>query len=133
MKYLPIVAGILLGIMFAGAGIVVLLNLAPAEAMPEGSPAAHFMAAFVPTGYLTFVKVLEVVGGVLVAVPRTRNIGLLVLGPILLNIVAFHVFVTRGEGLLNPSILIMALLSLFLLWVERPAFAGLVTRASRGA
>lgn len=60
------------------------------------------MAAFVPTGYLTFVKVLEVVGGVLVAVPRTRNVGLLVLGPILLNIVAFHVFVTRGEGLLNP-------------------------------
>lgn len=38
MKYLPIVAGILLGIMFAGAGIVVLLNLAPAEAMPEGRP-----------------------------------------------------------------------------------------------
>ena len=45
-------------------------------------------AAFGPTGYLNFVKVLEVVGGLLVAIPRTRRMGLLVLGPILVLYVA---------------------------------------------
>ena len=61
------------------------------------------MIAFAPTGYLTFVKVLEVVGGILVALPRTRNFGLLILGPIIVNILAFHVFVMKGEGLLGSA------------------------------
>lgn len=129
MKYLPSIAGGLLGLLFVLSGLVVLLNLVPAQTPPpEGSPPALFMGAFVPTGYLTFVKVLEVLGGLLVAVPRTRNLGLLVLGPILVNILAFHVFITRGEGLFSVSLLLLAALAVYLLWVERRAFAGLVNR-----
>ena len=33
------------------------------------------MAAFGPTGYMTFIKVLELLGGILVAIPRTRRLG----------------------------------------------------------
>ncbi len=128
MKYLTIVAGILLGLLFAASGIVVLLKLVPTPALPEGTPPAHFMAAFGPTGYLTFVKVLEVLGGVLVAIPRTRNLGLLTLGPIIVNILAFHLFVTGGSGLFQPTILIIVALAAYLLWVERRAFGGLVRR-----
>jgi uncharacterized membrane protein YphA (DoxX/SURF4 family) len=126
-KHLPTIAGALLGLVFIAVGLMVLLDLAPEQpAPPEGSPAALFMGAFVPTGYLTFVKVLEVLGGVLVAVPRTRNLGLLVLGPILVNILAFHVFVTQGEGLLDPMLLTICALAGYLLWCERRAFAALV-------
>ncbi len=53
------------------------------------------MAAFGPTGYMTFVKILELLGGLLVIVPKTRNFGLLILGPILVNILAFHVFIEK--------------------------------------
>ncbi len=84
------------------------------------------MGAFAPTGYLHFVKVLEVLGGLLVAIPKTRNIGLLVLGPILVNILAFHVFITGGEGLFSPVLLVIGLLAAYLLWVGRKAFAGLL-------
>lgn len=126
MKYMPIVAGALLGLLFAASGAVVLLNLVPMPPLPEGSPAAHFMAAFVPTGYLTFVKVLEILGGILVAVPKTRSLGLLVLGPIVLNILAYHAFVMKGEGLLSPPLLLVTALPLYLLWVERKRFAGLI-------
>jgi hypothetical protein len=126
MKYLPTIAGALLGLLFAASGAVVLLKLAPMPPLPEGSPAAHFMAAFVPTGYLTFVKALEIVGGILVAVPKTRSLGLLVLGPIVLNILAYHAFVMKGEGLLSPPLLLIAALPLYLLWVERKRFAGLI-------
>jgi putative oxidoreductase len=126
MKYLPVIAGILLGLLFVMSSVVVLFNLVPMPPMPEGTPAALFMGAFVPTGYLTFVKVFELIGGVLVAIPRTRNYGLLVLGPILVNILAFHTFINKGAGLADPMLIFIVLLALYLLWVGRKAFAGLM-------
>jgi hypothetical protein len=62
-------------------------------------------------------------GGILVAIPKTRRAGLLVLGPIIINILAFHTFIMRGEGLLSPMLLVIIGLTLFLVWVERQAFA----------
>ena len=75
---------------------------------------------------MTFVKALELIGGVLVAIPRTRNFGLLVLGPIIVNILAFHLFIMKGEGLLNPLLLLIVALASYLLWVGRKAFADLL-------
>jgi putative oxidoreductase len=126
MKYAPTIAGILLGLLFIMSAVVVLFNLVQMPPPPDGTPAAMFMSAFGPTGYMTFVKVLELIGGLLVAVPRTRNYGLLVLGPILLNILAFHVFILKGAMLLDPMLVGIVLLVLYLLWVERKKFAGLL-------
>ena len=129
MKLAAIIAGVLLGLTFGASGLVVLLKLAPAPPpFPEGSAAAHFMAAFMTTGYLPFVKSLEVLGGLLVAIPKTRRAGLLVLGPIIINILAFHTFITHGEGLLSPVLLVICALTLFLVWVERRAFAEFICR-----
>jgi hypothetical protein len=125
MKIAANIAGVLLGLLFIAFSLMVLLHLVSMPPMPDGTPAALFMGAFVPTGYLTFVKVFELIGGCLVAVPRTRNFGLLVLGPIILNILAFHILIMKGEGLIGPPILI-AVLALFLLWSGRKAFAGLM-------
>src|SRR5450432_3366054 len=101
MKYLPCIAGGILGALFIMSSVVVLFHLVKMPPMPPG-PAASFMDALVPTGYMTFVKVLELLGGILVAIPRTRNFGLLVLGPIILNIIAFDVCIMKGQGLFNP-------------------------------
>lgn len=125
MKHLPAIAGIILGALFVMSAVVVLFHLAKAPPMPEGTPAAMFMGAFGPTGYLTFIKVLELAGGILVAIPRTRNFGLLVLGPIIVNIFAFHAFITKGEGLFSPMLILIAALALYLLWVGRRQFAAL--------
>lgn len=122
MKYVPAIVGALMGLLFVASGVVVLFRLVPMPPLPEGSPQAQFMAAFAPTGYLTFVKALEVVGGVLVAIPRVRNLGLLVLGPILVNILAYHAFVMKGEGLFSPPILILCAMALYLLWCGRREF-----------
>ena len=128
MKYIPAVVAALLGALFVFAGAAVLFHLVDAPPPPEGTPAGHFMAALAPTGYLTFVKALELVGGLLVAIPRTRNLGLLTLGPIIVNILAYHAFVMKGEGLLNPMLLFIAAAALYLLWIERRAFGALVRR-----
>jgi putative oxidoreductase len=49
-----------------------------------------------------------------------------VLGPIIVNILAFHVFLTGGAGLLQPPVVLIAGLSGFLLWAGRKRFAGLL-------
>jgi uncharacterized membrane protein YphA (DoxX/SURF4 family) len=125
-KYPPIIAGLVLGGLFLMASTIFFLKLAPTPQFPEGSPIAHFMGAFGPTGYMVFVKIFEFTGGLLVAIPRTRNLGLLVLGPIIVNILAFHTFIQGGDGLLNPMLDVIVVAALYLLWVGRKEFAGLL-------
>lgn len=127
MKIAAAIAGGLLGLMFIAFSLMVLLNLVSAPPPPEGSPVALFMTVFATTGYLTFVKVCELVGGIMVAIPKTRNLGLLVLGPIIVNILAFHLLVAK-DGIGNPILLAIMGLTAFLLWCERKAFWGLVQR-----
>lgn len=126
MKIASFIASILLGGLFVMSAVVVLFGFAPAPELPKDTPIAAFMAALGPTGYLTFVKAMELLGGLLVIIPRTRNLGLLVLGPIIVNILAFHIFITAGEGLLNPMLILICLLAVYLLWVERKAFGALI-------
>jgi putative oxidoreductase len=127
MKHLPTIAGILLGLLFAMAAIPILFQLIPPDKMPKPpTPEGEmFMGAFGPTGYLTFVKVLELTGAILVAIPTTRNYGLLVLGPIIINILAYHHFINKGADLFNPMIIAIVVLALYLLWVGRRGFIGL--------
>ena len=132
MKHAPTIAGILLGLLFIMSSVVVLFHLVKMPPPPDGTPAAMFMGALGPTGYMTFVKVLELIGGVLVAIPRTRNYGLLILGPILVNILAFHVFIMKGATLMDPMLIVIVALALYLLWAGRKGFAGLMNRSTSG-
>lgn len=126
-KYPPIVAGILLGLLFVMSAVVVLFNLVKMPPIPPETPAGKFFAAFGPTGYMTFVKIFELTGGLLVMIPRLRNLGLLLLGPVIVNILAFHVFIGGGfKDLLEPMLLIIIALALYLLWVGRKNFSGLL-------
>lgn len=126
MKYAATIAGGLLGLLFIVFGLNFFLKFIPIPSPPEGSPPAMFMGALYITGYLTFVKVMEIVGGILVAIPKTRNIGLLVLGPIIVNILCFHIFLTGGATLIDPVNILIALLGAFLLWTARKSFCNLL-------
>jgi putative oxidoreductase len=127
MKLATNIVGGLLGLAFIAFSLLFFFGPTP-PAPPADSLPGKFMAGFGPTGYLTFVKLCELIGGILVAVPKTRNLGLLVLGPIIINILCFHGFVMKGEGLFSPVIIIIVVAALFLLWSERLAFGGLVKR-----
>jgi hypothetical protein len=125
-KYLPCIAGVLLGLCFLAASVPVLFNLIKFPPLPEGTPAWHFMQAFGPTGYVKFVKMFEFTGGIVVMIPRLRNLGLLLLGPVIVNIIAFHVFVDDPKHLINPMLDIIIVCALYLLWDARRKFAGLL-------
>jgi putative oxidoreductase len=129
MKHLPTIAGVLLGLMFIAFSAPVLLGVGPTPPPPPpGSPAEAFFSAFGKTGYLTFIKACELLGGIFVLIPRTRNLGLLILTPIVVNIVAYHAFITAGEGVFSPIILVIVALIVFLFYAERRAFLGLFAR-----
>jgi uncharacterized membrane protein YphA (DoxX/SURF4 family) len=129
MKYAANIAGALLGLGFIVFGLNHFYNFLP---MPGGPPppppVVSFMGALMPTGYMDFIKVCETLGGVLVAIPLSRNLGLLILGPIIVNIIAFHTYLTDGSGLKDPVLIVICVLALFLLWSGRRAFAGLLNR-----
>jgi putative oxidoreductase len=125
MKYAPLIASILLGGLFIMSAVTILFNLAPMPELPKDTPIAHFMAAAGPTGYMTFIKIIELLGGILVIIPKTRNLGLLCLGPIIVNILAFHQFVA-GDGIAQPILIGISVLSLYLLWAERNAWKALI-------
>ena len=129
-KRLPLIASIVLGLLFLMASVMYFLNLGPKPTFPEGSPIAHFFAAFGPTGYLKFVKLFELVGGLLVMIPRLRNFGLLLLGPVIVNILAYHLLVDDPMSMLNLKYMwmlyLIVALSLYLLWDARKKFAGLL-------
>jgi uncharacterized membrane protein YphA (DoxX/SURF4 family) len=129
MKLIATIAGGLLGLAFVVFGLNHFFNFLP---QPEGPPpsqeALSFMSALAPTGYLDFIKVLETLGGLLVALPKTRNLGLLVLGPIIVNILAFHIFLQKGATLVHPINIAVSALALFLLCCEHRAWSRLVTR-----
>lgn len=131
MKYLPNIAAILLFLIYGVLGLMVLLHLMPTgDKPPLDTPIGQFTAACDATGFMTFVKVFEVLGGILVVIPKTRNLGLLVLGPIAINILAFHILFLHGAGFADPMSAIptalATILPLYLLIVERKKFAGLL-------
>jgi len=129
-KWLPNIAGIVLGLLFLMASVMFFLNLGPKPTFPEGSAISHFFAAFGPTGYLKFVKVFELIGGLLVMIPRLRNFGLLLLGPVIVNILAYHMLVDDPMSVLNIKYMWMLYIiiacALYLLWAGRKKFASLL-------
>jgi putative oxidoreductase len=81
---------------------------------------------FFSTGYVKFVKIFEFVGGIVVMIPRLRNIGLLLLGPVIVNILAFTILIDDPKHLANPLLIIVVVCALYLLWNARKKFSGLL-------
>lgn len=118
MKYVIIIARVLLGLVFVVFGSNAFLHFIPMP--PMQGDAGAFMSALVHSGYIYPIAVLQVIGGLcLLTHPRFVSLGLILLGPIIVNIVLYHVFLDRS-GL--PMALVISLLSLFLLWVYRYKF-----------
>jgi uncharacterized membrane protein YphA (DoxX/SURF4 family) len=125
MKTATIISRVLLGLIFVTFGLNMFLNFIPMAPPPEG-PARQFMTALFMSHYLYVVGALQVVGGLILLSGRWMPLGLTLLGPVIVNIVCFHVLMAPA-GL--PMAIVVSLLALFLLWRYREHFAGLVKNA----
>ena len=125
MKVATIISRVLLGLIFVTFGLNMFLNFIPMPPPPEG-PARQFMTALFMSHYLYVVGALQVAGGALLLIGRRVPLGLTLLGPVIVNILCFHVLMAPA-GL--PMAIVVSLLGLFLLWRYREHFAGLVKNA----
>jgi len=125
MKIATVIARSLLGLTFVVFGSNMFLHFIPMPPPPEG-PAREFMTALFLSHYLYVVGALQVVGGALLLIGRQVPLGLTLLGPVIVNILCFHVLMAPA-GL--PMAIVVSLLALFLLWRYREHFAGLVKNA----
>jgi len=122
MKIATIIARTLLGLIFVVFGLNMFLHFIPSPPPPEG-PARDFIMALFASHYLYVIGALQVAGGVLLLLGRQVPLGLTLLGPVIVNILCFHLLMAPA-GL--PMAIVVSLLALFLLWRYREHFAGLV-------
>ena len=121
MKILTIIARSLLGLIFVVFGSNAFLNFIPMP--PPQGLAGDFMKALFASHYFYVVAVLQIAGGALCLLGRFVPLGLTLLGPVIVNILLFHIFLDRS-GL--PLALVVSALALFLVWANRQAFGGLI-------
>jgi uncharacterized membrane protein YphA (DoxX/SURF4 family) len=115
-------ARILLGLIFLVFGLNGFFHFLPLP--PMSGPPEHFLGALIATGYLyPLLKSIEVAAGALLLSDRLVPLALILLAPVVVNIVAFHLFLAPS-GLPLP-ILVVAL-ELFLAHSYWSAFAGLM-------
>src|SRR5258706_1901266 len=95
MKIASIIARTLLGLIFVVFGSNMFLHFIPMPPPPEG-PARDFMTALYVSHYLYVVGAFEVAGGLLLFTGRWAPLGLALLGPVVVNILAFHVLMSSA-------------------------------------
>ena len=128
MKIAVIITRVLLGLPFVIFGIngvamylgKTLIALPP----PEEALAGSFMAALFQTKFGLVVKLLEIAGGLMLISGRLVPLGLVLVGPIAVNILLYHLFLAKdlaGPGAMG---VVLVLLLGFLVWAYRSSFSG---------
>jgi len=118
MKIVTMIARYLLGLMFFVFGLNDFLNFIPMGAMPTGLPGDFFRVLFT-SHYVYFVGAIMVISGALFLVNRYVGLGLTLLGPVLFNILVYHIVMDlKGIGLGLFATLLWALVA----WQHRIVF-----------
>jgi uncharacterized membrane protein YphA (DoxX/SURF4 family) len=118
-KLFPTAARLFLGLVFTVFGLNFFLHFLPMPAPPP--QAGAFEGALFASGYLfPLLKTVEVVTGLLLLGGLFVPLALTLLAPVVVNIVAFHLFLAPA-GLPIPLAVLAA--ELYLAWTYRAAFA----------
>jgi uncharacterized membrane protein YphA (DoxX/SURF4 family) len=119
-RHLPTLARIMMGLAFLVFGLNGFLHFIPEPKTPMPEGAGAFAGALMKTGYMfPLIMGIQLLVGVLLLLNRFVPLALVLIMPILVNIIAFHVFL-QPAGFV-PGAVLMAL-ELYLAWVYRKAY-----------
>jgi putative oxidoreductase len=121
MKIVTLIARLLLGLIFVVFGLNGFLNFISMGPMPTGL-AGQFVGALALSHYFWVVAALQVAGGVLLLVNRFVPLGLVLLGPVIVNIVLYHVFLNLTGIALA---IVVVILWLIVFYAHRQYFSGI--------
>ena len=120
MKIAVLIARILLGLLFLVFGLNGFLNFIHGP-MPTGV-AGQYLAVMGGTLYIHFVFLVQIVGGLLLLSGQFVPLALVLLGPVIINILLFHVSM-QPSGL--PPGLLATVLWFIVFFGVRKAFSGI--------
>lgn len=114
---------LLFGLLFINGGLNKIFNYLPVpEDMPENM--IKLMEAFTTIGWLMpLVAIVEIIGGVLFIIPKTRALGAIIVLPIMFGILLTHI-VNEPSGL--PIAAALFAINLWVLIENRRKYAALV-------
>jgi putative oxidoreductase len=121
MKIAAIIARILLGLVFVFFGSNSFFPFLPMPPLPANA-AGQFLGALISSHYVMLVGGAEVVGGLLLLINRFVPLGLTILGPVIVNILGFHLLMAR-QGI--SIAIVVAILWFFLFYAYREYFSPL--------
>jgi len=121
VKIAAMIARYLLSLMFLVFGSNMFLHFIPMGQMPTGL-AGQFTAALFAAHYFNVVGAIMVVSGILLLVNRYVGLGLTLLGPVLFNILLYHLLMDPGGIGMGAF---ATLLWLLVGWEHRTVFAKL--------
>ena len=121
MKIVILIARLLLGLISVVFGLNGFLNFLSMGPMPTGL-AGQFIGALFMSHYYWIVAGLQVIGGLLLLVNRFVPLALVLLGPVIVNIILYHLFLNPA-GIALP--ILVTILWLIVFYGHRQYFAGI--------
>jgi putative oxidoreductase len=99
MKVLALVSQLLLGLLFLTFGLNHFMHFLPPDLTPAPATeeAGQFIKLLADSGYMNVVMGLEIAGGLALLTLRWTNLGILIVGPILVNIWLYHALLVKGS------------------------------------
>jgi len=119
-RHLPSVARILMGLMFFVFGLNGFLHFIPQpkEPMPDGVMA--LMGGFLKSGYMMpLIFGTQTIAGALLLLNCFVPLALVLIAPVIVNIIAFHIFLMPST--IAPGIVVLVL-ELYLAWSYRKVY-----------
>lgn len=124
MRIVTLIARLLLGIIFVVFGLNGFFNFINTGPLPAGL-AGQFVVALVQSHYFWVVAGLQVLGGASLLLNRFVPLGLVLLGPIIVNILLYHLFLNlSGIGLA----LVVTILGFIVFYAYRQHFSRMLTQ-----
>ena len=121
-RVVSLILRLLLGLTFTIFGLNGFFHFIPMP--PHEGAAAEFMASLAATGYMRpLLNSTEVLSGLLILSGWGLPLGLILLAPVLVNILLFHVILTPGEWAIA---LLLVAIELALAWIHRSAWRGIL-------
>jgi len=120
MKVVAIIARVLLGLMFAVFGLNPFLKFLPMP--PLEGVWGQFLGALVVSHYVWLVGAVQVMSGVLFLIGRYVPLAIVLSGPVIVNIIAYHITMQHSGA--QPAVL-ATICWLILFWRYQASFAPL--------
>src|SRR5438552_13276876 len=108
MKIVILIARLLLGLISVVFGLNGFLNFLSLGPMPTGL-AGQFIGALFLSHYFWVVAALQIAGGVLLLANRFVPLALVLPGPVIVNIICYHVFLSPSGAAMAGSATVLSL------------------------